>query len=52
MIFRRGATAYEVQVWRVYARYVFLQGGHWRKTRLDFWNRFSIHWDYDEDGRK
>ena len=42
----RGATAYEVQMWRIVLRVVHLHGGYW--TRWRFWRRFSIQY-HSED---
>lgn len=38
MIFFRGATAYEMQIWRVWARWIHLSGAYWKRKP---WRRFS-----------
>lgn len=38
IIFFRGATAYEMQIWRVWARWTHLSGAYWNRKP---WRRFS-----------
>jgi hypothetical protein len=46
MIFFKGATAYEWQIWRLYGGWIHLQGAYWRGKP---WRRFYVRWDFSHD---
>lgn len=42
LIYFRGATAYEMQVWRIWFRWTHLRGAYWRGRP---WRRLQAGWD-------
>lgn len=45
--FRKGATAYEFQIGRLYGRFVHLMGGGWKWYTL--LGRMSLGWEAKEE---
>jgi hypothetical protein len=43
----RGASAYELQIWKLMIRWCYLWGGRWNSWKI--WRRLKVSWIVDDE---